>query len=150
MAKAKQIAEDLGVDCFTLKTVFLPPDLAAARDESFTPDDDRYRRYEYEDHTFTRRVKPFQCMRPWKRVTLDALGHVIPCGADYKNTYSFGVVGRGESVDDLWKGAAAQAFRQRFGRGHNDYPMCRTCTKKNVKAADCVVERIDLTRGPGA
>jgi len=147
---AKQMARDLGVDTFSLKTADFPPDLDGARDELYVPDNDRYRRYEYEADTFRRRKKPFVCMRPWKRVTLDALGHVIPCESDYKNTHSFGVAGEGESIENLWKGAVAREFRRRFNKGHNDYPMCLGCTTRNLKSSDCVVERIDLSHEQGS
>ena len=147
---AKRMARDLGVDVFSLKTADFPPDLAGARDELYVPDNDRYKRYEYEADTFRRRKKPFVCMRPWKRVTLDALGHVIACESDYKNAYSFGLAGKGESIERVWKGAAARGFRRRFNKGHNDYSMCRDCTTRDLKSSDCVVERIDLSHEQGS
>jgi radical SAM protein with 4Fe4S-binding SPASM domain len=147
---AKQMAMDLGVDTFSLKTADFPPDLAGACDELFVPDNDRYRRYETEARAPERRKASFVCMRPWKRVTLDALGHVIACESDYASAYSFGAAGAGESVENLWKGSAAQEFRRRFNKGHNDFSMCRDCTTRSLKSSDCVVERSDLPHEQGS
>ena len=141
----KTMAEDLGVDFLSFKTVDLPPLHGDDLDEEYAPRDSAYRRYEYEDGSFTRKARPFQCMRPWKRVTLDALGEIISCEYDHKDLHSFGSITEENSLMSVWKGQAASEFRKTFNRGWNDYYLCRDCTFKNTVANDCTVERITMT-----
>lgn len=143
MEATRNLARQLGADYFTLKTVDMPRDRGRELDRSYAPDNPEYRRYDYERGTFQRRSKPFTCMRPWKRITMDALGEIIPCEYDYKNAHSFG------NAADLgalgaWKSTAARQFRDAFNLGHNGTDMCRNCTYKNSVAGDCTVERFDI------
>ncbi|MGD0020737.1 MAG: radical SAM protein [Smithellaceae bacterium] len=141
--EARELARKLGVDFFTLKTVDMHPDKGVELDKTFAPENTGYRRYDYDKETFTRKERPFVCMRPWKRVTLEASGEVIACEYDYKNKDSFGnIVPRGSL--NVWKGNAACNFRRVFNLGHNDFNMCRNCTYKNSIADDCTIERFTL------
>ena len=70
--EARELARRLGVDYFTLKTVDMPQATGADLDAAYAPGQENYRRYEYEQGTYKRKEKPFECMRPWKRITLDA------------------------------------------------------------------------------
>jgi radical SAM protein with 4Fe4S-binding SPASM domain len=147
---AHQMARELGVDSFAVKTVDMPPALGRDLDRLFAPGDRAYQRYAYEDEGFRRKKLPFTCMRPWKRITLDALGEIIPCEYDYRNGHSFGSLRSGLPAVSLWKGRTARKFRQSFNRGHNDYYLCRTCTYKNRVAEDCTVALVDLSGRDGA
>jgi radical SAM protein with 4Fe4S-binding SPASM domain len=137
---ARVLAKNLGVDYFTLKTVDMNPQTGVELDEMYAPEKVHYRRYEYDVNSFQRKQKQFVCMRPWKRITLEASGEVIPCEYDYLNRYSFGNIGEGSALD-TWKSLNGKAFRKAFNRGHNDFYLCRDCTYKNSVVGDCVVER---------
>lgn len=143
---ARDMARKLGVDYFTLKTVDMPSVLGSGLDQAYAPEESGYRRYEYDAGTFTRKEKPFVCMRPWKRITLEASGEVIPCEYDYRNEHSFG------NIMDLgamgaWKSPAAAEFRRAFNRGYNDFYLCRNCTYKDRVAEDCTIERFTIAAG---
>lgn len=137
--EARELARKLGVDYFTLKTVDMPQATGAGLDATYAPGQENYRRYEYEQGTYNRKEKPFECMRPWKRITMDAGGSVIPCEYDYSNKHSFGNIAVSGALD-AWKSKAAADFRKAFHRGYNEFEMCRSCTYKNRIADDCTIE----------
>lgn len=146
---AYQMARELGVDSFAVKTVDMPPALGRNLDRLFAPGDQAYQRYAYDDDGFRRKSLPFTCMRPWKRITLDALGEIIPCEYDYRNGHSFGNLKSGRRAVSAWKGRTAREFRKNFNRGHNDYYLCRKCTYKNRVAEDCTVALVELSGQDG-
>lgn len=142
--EARSLARTLGVDFFTLKTVDMHPDEGLDLDKLYAPEKSDYRRYEYDRGTFQRKERPFVCMRPWKRITLDVSGEVIPCEYDYRNTHSFGNIDP-EGALNTWKSKVSKDFRRVFNKGHNDFYLCRNCTYKNSVADDCTVERFRIT-----
>jgi radical SAM protein with 4Fe4S-binding SPASM domain len=142
--EAHDLARKLGVDFFTLKTVDMPPDIGCELDKTYAPEKTNHRRYDYDKGTFTRKERPFVCMRPWKRVTLEASGEVIACEYDYKNKHSFGNIGPMGTLN-AWKSKAGGDFRKVFNLGHNDSYLCRNCTYKNSISDDCTIERFSIT-----
>ena len=136
------MARELGVDFLTLKTVDMPAVHGADIDTRWAPGDARYQRYEYETGTRRRRARAFRCVRPWKRVTLQAGGEIVACEYDYRNDAAFGTLSPGGSVAAIWKGAAAARFRGAFKQGDNESPFCRACTLRDRVAEDCTVARI--------
>lgn len=142
----RELARQLEVDFFTLKTVDMPPSLGQGLDGEYAPGEEKYQRYEYRAGGFERKNQHFVCMRPWKRITLDALGEVIPCEYDYKDAHSFGNIRTEESVMKAWKSDGARDFRERFDLGNNGFYLCRDCTYKNSKGDDCTVEKISVGR----
>jgi radical SAM protein with 4Fe4S-binding SPASM domain len=138
--QARKLAAKLGVNYFSLKTVDMPPQIGTDLDRTYAPKKENYRRYEYERDTFQRKSAPFVCMRPWKRVTMDATGEIIPCEYDYLNRHSFGNINQG-GVLNAWKSQGSAVFRKAFHLGHNDFYLCRDCTYKNSIADDCTIER---------
>jgi radical SAM protein with 4Fe4S-binding SPASM domain len=144
---ALRLAEELGVDYFALKTVDMPPALGKNLDSYFAPDHRQYQRYEYETGSFDRKKKPFVCMRPWKRITLDALGEVIPCEYDYRDLHSFGALDGGKSALSIWKGSKSQDFRKKFNKGDNSFYLCKDCTYKNKVTEDCTIAIVRLKQG---
>ncbi|MEW6600304.1 MAG: radical SAM protein [Nitrospirota bacterium] len=142
----KKLAKDLEVDFLALKTVDMPHERGDNLDGRYAPGNKKFQRYEYEAGTYKRKRKPFTCMRPWKRLTLDALGEIIPCEYEYKDLFSFGNLNTGKSSMAIWKSDKATMFRKRFNRGNNDFYLCKDCTYKNSVADDCVVDRIDISQ----
>jgi radical SAM protein with 4Fe4S-binding SPASM domain len=147
---AYRLAQELGVDFFAVKTADMPPSLGKNLDGNFAPGEPVYQRYAYEGAGFQRRKKPFTCMRPWKRITLDALGEIIPCEFDYKNVHTFGGLKDGKTALSIWKGSRAAEFRKKFNKGNNDYYLCKDCTYKDRVAEDCTIALVPLKRVKGA
>jgi len=140
----RKLAEELNVDFFTLKTVDMPPALGEKLDSIYQPGDQKYRRYEYVTGTYKRKEKPFLCMRPWKRITLDALGEIIMCEYEHKDILSFGNLNDGKSAISVWKGDRAGDVRRKFNLGYNDFYLCKNCTYKNRVDNDCSIEMTRL------
>jgi MoaA/NifB/PqqE/SkfB family radical SAM enzyme len=147
LPSAHRLAEELGVDFFAIKTADLPSALGENLDGDFAPANRTYQRYEYQVGSFQRKLKPFICMRPWKRITLDALGEIIPCEYDYKNLHSFGRTKDGQRALPIWKGTGAGEFRKKFNKGNNDFYLCQNCTYKNRVAEDCTIAVLRLKEG---
>ncbi len=142
----QKLAESLEVDYFTLKTVDLPSALGDNLDNIYVPEERIYQRYEYKTGSYIRIKRPFTCMRPWKRITMDALGEIIPCEMDYKDIYSFGKLNNRNSALSIWKGEKAKVFRKEFNRGNNESCMCKDCTYKNRVADDCTIRKTQLSQ----
>ncbi len=140
----KKLARELDVDYLTFKAVYMPCELGEELDRNYVPENQKYRQYEYEDRNFVRKKKSFRCVRPWKRITVDALGEVISCEFDYKSTHSFGKLKGDKSVMAIWKSHKAVDFRKHFNMGWNEYYLCKDCTYKNMTVEDCNIEKIDL------
>jgi len=148
LAGVENLAKELQVDHFMIKSVDMPAELGDNLDRTYRPGQEKYRRYHYIKDSFTRIRKPFQCMRPWKRITLDALGTVISCEYDYKNLYPFGVFTPKDSFLSMWKSKAANTFRRRFHKGNNDFYHCKNCSYKNLQYDDCTIEARPIAAHP--
>jgi radical SAM protein with 4Fe4S-binding SPASM domain len=146
---AYRLAQELGVDYFAVKSVDMPPVLGRNLDSSFAPGTPAYQRYEYDGESFRRKKRPFTCMRPWKRITMDALGEIIPCEYDYKNIHTFGNLTNGQTALSAWKGSRARKFRKGFHRGNNSYYLCQNCTYRDRVAEDCTIALIPLKGAQG-
>ena len=140
----RDLARELGVDMFTVKTVDLPPARGADLDSDYAPDDRQYRRYDYEPGGFLRKKLPFDCMRPSKRITLNANGQIVSCEWDYKALHSFGPLSSRGDAMRRWKGKEAASFRAKFNLGNNDFYLCRDCTFRDRVADDCNIQNISL------
>jgi len=146
---ARALAKRIGVDYFSLKNVDLPSSCGEDLDSKYVPVANKYRRYKYGEKAGDRKRQPFVCPRPWKRITLDALGHIIFCEMDYQNLHPFGCMNEGESAMSAWKGDTAASFRREFHDGHNRFAPCVTCTYKNSTTDGCIIdcERMRPPRG---
>lgn len=140
----EEMARNLGADFFLIKSVDLPETAGAQLDRRFRPENESYRRYEYVPGSYIRKPRAFACMRPWKRITLDAQGVVISCEMDFNNSHPFARLDGRRSVLSAWKSDAAAAFRRRFHLGDNDSAHCRTCTYKGMVNEECNLAATDL------
>ncbi len=145
MKEVENLGRELGADFFAIKSVDMPPVIGENLDEKYRPEQNSLRRYEYAEGSYSRLEKPFECMRPWKRITLDALGEVVSCEYDYKNSHSFGNMGKEKSVMETWKSEISKQFRKNFNKGHNNYYHCMDCTYKNNQNEDCILDAYPLT-----
>lgn len=144
----EEMARNLGADFFVIKSVDLPKTTGVELDQRFRPENEKYRRYEYVPDSYIRKARAFTCMRPWKRITLDAQGVIISCEMDFRNSHPFARLDGRSSALSGWKSPAAAAFRRRFRLGNNDAVHCRTCTYKGMVNEQCNLEARKL--GPRA
>ena len=148
MNDVQKIAKDLGVDYFTVKTVFIPPESDNKLDPVYAPVSRDLRWYDYYGPDYERKEKFFECMRPWKRITLDSGGRIIPCEFDFIGKYPFGVLGYDKNAIASWKSPFSSGFRKGFKRGHNDYYLCEKCVYKNSFATECTIRRVRILESP--
>ena len=142
LPQMRQLAEELKVDFFTIKTVAMSSDPTGTSDKNYIPKQQKYCMYEYQHQDFKRKKRPFVCMRPWKRITMDAQGELISCEYDYKSLNSFGTLNGATITGQVWKSDQSKNFRKNFNKGHNDYYHCKACVYKGRVADDCTVERL--------
>lgn len=148
--RVRERAREQEVDYFSIKSVDLPSDRGTDLDRVHIPRNEEYHRYEYVRGSFERKPRTFTCMRPWKRITLQAGGEIVACEYDYRNECSFGTIGEASSASTVWKGDRSAEFRRNFHLGNNGFPFCVTCPYKNMVQESCILERMFLTHsGPG-
>jgi len=138
----KEISKKLNVDYFTIKSVAMPNAPGGKLDKHYIPKKEEYRMYKYDENNNERQISDFICMRPWKRITVDAHGQVIPCEFDYKSQYSFGAFQNNRKNVNIWKSDKAELFRKSFSKGNNSYYLCKNCIYKGIVAEDCTIERL--------
>jgi radical SAM protein with 4Fe4S-binding SPASM domain len=139
MNNVENLARDLGADFFAVKSVAMLSTTGEKVDAQYRPQESSLRGYQYAEGSYIRETKPFECMRPWKRITMDALGELDSCEFDYKNEHSFGNIRDHASILDTWKSNIAAQFRRQFNRGNNQFYHCMDCTYKNMREEDCTL-----------
>ena len=137
-----RVARELGVDFLTFKTVDMPaalerPSTAAPRPTNKVP----ALRYEETGSSGNPAASSASGPGSGSRWTRSA---GVACEYDYKALHSFGGGSAGGSLLGAWKSQEARSFRRHFGRGHNDYEFCRSCTYKDMQADECNVAMEDL------
>jgi MoaA/NifB/PqqE/SkfB family radical SAM enzyme len=148
--KLAEMAEELGVDYFSVKSTFLPATVKSEVRRRFAPKTVDLQRY----RSGSRRTgipsrSRFKCVRPWKRLTLLATGEVVPCEFDYRALYPFGRANRSVSFTNTWKSGRGRAFRAIFNWGRNNYYFCKICPYKENRVKDCVLDLCPVRDGSG-
>jgi radical SAM protein with 4Fe4S-binding SPASM domain len=141
LPELKRLAEELGVDALTLKTMnpydengALPID--EARNIEFIPKDPRYRRFDYSNAGERRiRLERNPCKQLWNNPAIHFDGTVCPCAFDPKETQTLGDLKK-DSFDDVWYGPAYRAMRRRFRKDWKNLPLCKECSYA-YKGGDC-------------
>jgi radical SAM protein with 4Fe4S-binding SPASM domain len=77
----------------------------------------------------------FVCYRPWRLLTVTENGDVIPCGEYHEGQVVFGNV-RESSIDTVWEGRVARAFRAELLRGRSRLEVCSRCTVNEGATVD--------------
>ncbi len=120
----RQLAEELEVDRLLIKTVEVSSAEEAAE---WLPEEERYRRYRFENGRLKVKQGTGLCPRPWLTTLLDWDGAVVPCCFDKNGKYAFGSLADGSSFVSIWKNDAYQAFRRRILLDRSDVDICRNC-----------------------
>ncbi len=148
MNDVHQLAKDLGVDYFTVKTAFIPSEPDNKLDPIYAPENKDLRWYDYNGPDYERKERFFECMRPWKRITLDSAGRIIPCEFDYLGKYPFGVLGPDKKTIASWKSSFSSESRKGFNKGHNNSYLCKKCVYKNSFDTECTIRRVRISTDP--
>lgn len=136
LEKAREIARDLGVDVFTVKSVgMMYKNLV-----ELIPDGDFFRRYD-EDGTPKVYFKN-QCSRLWFSTVIDWDGTVVPCCFDYSEKHPMGNALK-EGLRNVWKGEKYREFRKQILADKTCFEICKNCPGDTPKELLVINERIE-------
>ncbi len=136
--KLHELAESLGVDVLTLKTLFPGHGTDPTKDSEneFIPRDPRYRRFRYREEDSSRiRVRRNPCRVLWISPAVHWNGVVCPCSFDVEEKYPFGDL-KTSSFKDIWFGDALSGMRRRFRDDWDSIPLCSGCSYA-YEGGDC-------------
>ena len=145
----KKLAESLGVDALSLKTINPHSDNLYTAEESshdedgteFFPQNVRYRRFDYAADGRTRiRLAKNPCRNLWNAPAIHWNGVVCPCTYDYAEHFVLGDL-REDSFRDIWTGDAYANMRNQFRRDWEKLAMCCNCSFA-FKGGSCIDESI--------
>jgi len=127
LAAAEQLAKDLGVDKFLVKTA----QVYSAEDASqFLPENKEYSRYEEAGGERVVKGQPVRgCKVLWYSSMVNWNGAVAPCCFDKDVDFEMGQAFDGQSFGEIWKGRSYMDFRQRVLKDRGDIDMCRNCSE---------------------
>ena len=145
-ALIKDIAQELGVDVFSEKTVGIPfndPQFEAMA-RQFLPDDLSLTRYRLDagGRLVLDGQVPNRCYWLQRNAVINSDGTVVPCCYDLYSEFVMGNVFE-ESLRAIWKGARYEALRTQIARDRKSIPMCNGCPVGRV----AVSKKTDLRAG---
>ena len=131
------LAKSLGVDVYTLKTLYPGHDVDPAHDKNneFIPANPEYRRFRYTQDFMRIRQVQNPCTHLWRSPAIHWNGIVCPCSFDVEAHHSFGDL-RKSTLRDVWFGNAYSAFRRQFRDRWRSIQTCDNCSYAYV-GGDC-------------
>ena len=140
------LAKDLGVDIFSLKTLSRHDQDSSWEDS--LPSDQSYLRFEYGTDGQPIRKKN-TCKKMWNHVTVFQDGNVFPCDYHVNDTTSMGNAfdGEGSSFKRVWFGDNFRKFRSRFTSGDLTGLRCESCDLNYVSTDHYVSHAFFLKNG---
>jgi radical SAM protein with 4Fe4S-binding SPASM domain len=135
--RLRGLAESLGVDVFTLKTLYPGHDVDPAQDKynDFIPEDPKYRRFKYTDDFIRVRQIRNPCKNLWRSPAIHWKGDVCPCSFDVEESYRFGNV-KDSTLRRIWYGDAYNSMRRRFRGNWDSIHLCGNCSYA-YRGGDC-------------
>ena len=128
LARAEQLARELKVDKFLVKTaqVYEP-----AEADVFLPPTEQYRRYEREsgDGLVVKGQPARGCKVLWYSAMVNWDGAVAPCCFDKDADFEMGRALDGLPFSAVWKNRAYTDFRRRILADRGAIDMCRNCSE---------------------
>lgn len=138
--KLKRLAESLGVDAFTLKTMN-----PYGADRDLLPDDYRYRRFTYADDGKTPiKATKNPCKLLWTMSTIHWDGTVCGCEFDANSSCGMGNI-RTDSFKNIWNSPDYKKLRLRFKKDWRKIPFCNICSysyKGGCCATDLIIDTL--------
>jgi radical SAM protein with 4Fe4S-binding SPASM domain len=123
--ETREIAKQLGVDIFTVKTAN-PSCGSTAADDGSVPDNAEFRRYEYIDGTYQRVRVDSMCSRVWTVSNIFSNGDIVPCCYDYNSEMKVGNI-REQKFTELWNSHAYRELRKKIYFDKDSIIKCREC-----------------------
>jgi radical SAM protein with 4Fe4S-binding SPASM domain len=129
IAGIQPLAESLGVDVVTLKTLYPGHECDPAKDAEnpFIPDHPAYRRFRYGSDGVRLRANPNTCKHLWNAPSVRWDGKVCSCGFDIHQTEVLGDL-QTASLRDIWFGEGYRNMRRRFRQNWESLPICSRCS----------------------
>lgn len=125
--RAADLARQLGVDKFLVKTAQVYTQDEAAR---YLPDSPEQRRYEEGPGELVVKGQPARgCKVLWYSSMVNWNGAVAPCCFDKDVDFELGQAFDGTGFSRIWRGRAYMDFRQRLLKDRLGIPMCRNCSE---------------------
>lgn len=131
------LAESLGVNAFTLKTLYPGHDVDPSQDKynEFIPANPKYRRFQYADDFMRIRQIQNPCKNMWRSPAIHWKGGVCPCSFDVEENYPLGDLTK-TTLRKIWFGDTFQALRHRFRKNWDSIHLCGNCSYA-YKGGDC-------------
>lgn len=122
----KKLAEDLGVDKLTLKTMQVYSYESAIK---FLPENPEYSRYILKDNRFIiKNILKDYCFALWRTSVITWDNRVIPCCFDKDAKYECGNL-NDNTFEEIWTSEKFQAFRKRILDNRKSVDICTNCTE---------------------
>jgi radical SAM protein with 4Fe4S-binding SPASM domain len=127
LQRAEQIALQLGVDKFLVKTAQV---YTLQEAQAFLPEQDQYRRYERTAGELVVKGQPARgCKVLWYASMVNWNGRVAPCCFDKDVDFEMGRAFDGRSFAEIWQGRAYMDFRRQVLKDRQRVEMCRNCSE---------------------
>ncbi len=132
----RELAQSLGVDALTLKTLNYCLKDPYVEDGSrrpegyheFLPRNQSYQRFKYDSTGLERvRLRRNPCKQLWCNPTIHRSGSVVPCTFDPKEKYILGDV-RAASLRNIWSGPSYRQMRRQFRTDWEKIGLCSECS----------------------
>lgn len=143
--EAKKLAQSLGVDVFTLRTMHsFERRIATGQKPStseFLPKNPQYRRFSQDASTGERiHRKRNPCKAIWNNSSIHWNGAICPCTFDADEKNVMGWLNK-ESFKEIWTGPNYRDFRRRFRENYREIDLCSECTNA-YEGGTCSTEDI--------
>jgi radical SAM protein with 4Fe4S-binding SPASM domain len=129
LAAAEQIAHDLEVDKFLVKTAQV---YSSAEADEFLPEQEKFRRYEAQakEELVVKGQPKRGCKVLWYSTMVNWNGAVAPCCFDKDVDFNMGqAFDDGAAFGKIWKGQAYTDFRRQILDDRRQVEMCRNCSE---------------------
>lgn len=135
------IAQRFGADLVAKKSIYIMDRSGADADAGFAPRNPHNTLMRFDNGQRVRKsIDALRCLRPWRRMSVNAEGVVLPCAFDFDKTQAFGQGGNGMSFLDAWWSEKATDFRRRFTRAKSVFPFCLDCAYRDSGTCECTLE----------
>lgn len=141
--KLRRFARDIGMDCFTLKTLN-PICGTASMDEELVPERPKYRRFEYEKGTMNRIRDDKPCTRVWNMSNIFSNGDVAPCCYDFAAEMKVGNIFE-RPFTEIWNSPAYRDLRRKIFEAPHTIRQCRDCVQNFKESTGMFVEKTQFT-----
>ena len=106
----KKLAREIGVDRLLIKNIEVH-DAAEARE--WLPQNDKYRRYNFDGHTLKVKNKSRKsCSRVWLSTLINWDGSIVPCCFDKNGDFELGNINSPGTFPEIWQGESYKNFRK--------------------------------------